>query len=47
MIKQILIVLLFCTLGSYASVTLTDNKTIYNDFTLHYFYDENNQFDID
>ena len=47
MIKQLLVVLLLCTLGSYANVTLTDDKPIYNDFTLHYFYDENDQYDID
>ena len=47
MIKQIFVLLLFCTLGLHATVTLTDDKEIYDDFTLQYLYDEDASLTID
>lgn len=46
MFKNIFILLLLCTVSLYA-VTLTDEKVKYDNFTLHYFYDESNQLTID
>lgn len=40
MFKKILILLLFCTVALHATVTLTNDKQKYDDFSLHYFYDE-------
>ena len=47
MIKQIFVLLLFCTLGLHATVTLTDDKESYDDFTIHYLYDEGSSLSID
>jgi len=47
MIKKILMLLLFCTVTLYPTVTLTNEKLKYDDFSIHYFYDENSSLDID
>ena len=46
MLRKIFVLLLFCTVVVSASVTLTDEKLKYDDFTLHYFYDGSNSLDI-
>ena len=46
MIRKILVLLLFCTVTLYATVTLTNEKLKYDDFSLHYFYDESALLDI-
>ena len=45
--RRLFIVLFLCTVGLYAAVIINDNKQLYNDFALHYFYDESNQLTID
>ena len=45
MLRKIFVLLLFCTVVV-SAVTLTDEKLKYDDFTLHYFYDESNLLDI-
>ena len=47
MIKQIFVLLLFCTLGLHATVTLADDIESYDDFTIHYLYDEGSSLSID
>jgi diguanylate cyclase (GGDEF)-like protein len=46
MLRKILVLLLFCTVVASATVTLTDKQLNYDDFTLHYFYDDTNLLDI-
>ena len=46
MFKNILVLLLFYTVTLHATITLTNEKQTYDDFSLHYFYDESNKLDI-
>ena len=46
MFRKIFVLLFFSTVALYATVTLTNEKQKYDDFTLHYFYDESNLVDI-
>ena len=46
MFKKILLFFLFCTVTLYASVTLTNDKQKYDNFSIQYFYDESNMLDI-
>ncbi len=46
MFRKILVLLFFCTVGLYAAVTLSDDKPKYDNFSLHYFYDESALLDI-
>ena len=46
MFRKIFVLLFFSTVALYATVTLTNEKLKYDDFTLHYFYDESNLADI-
>lgn len=46
MIRKTLVLLLFCTVTLYATVTLTNEKLKYDDFSIHYFYDESTSLDI-
>jgi|GEM_PF-1593383 len=46
MINRILLLILLCTVGSYATLTLTDEKQSYDNFTLHYLFDQHNELDI-
>ncbi|MCW8822213.1 MAG: EAL domain-containing protein [Sulfurovum sp.] len=46
MFRKILVLLLFCTVGLHATVTLTDQKQKYDNFSLHYFNDESAALDI-
>ena len=46
MIRQLLVIFLFFTVGLHATVTLTNEKQKYDEFTIHYLYDENNQLEI-
>mgnify|MGYP000283020933 CR=1 FL=1 len=40
MIRHILLLLLFCTIGVNATVTLTDDQDSYDNFTIHYYHDK-------
>ncbi|WP_373029525.1 EAL domain-containing protein [Sulfurovum sp.] len=46
MFKKILLFLLFCTVTLQAAVALTNDKQKYDNFSIQYFYDENNMLDI-
>ena len=46
MFKKILLLLFFYTVTLHATVTLTDKKVKYDNFSLHYFYDESYLLDI-
>ncbi len=46
MFRKILVLLLFCTVALHATVTLTNEKLKYDNFSLHYFYDESTSLDI-
>ncbi len=46
MFKKILLFLLFCTVTLQATVALTNDKQKYDNFSIQYFYDENNMLDI-
>ncbi len=46
MFKKILLFFLFCTVTLYASVTLTNDKQKYDNFSIQYFYDESKALNI-
>ncbi len=46
MFRKIFVLLFFCTVTLHATVTLTNEKTKYDNFSLHYFYDESALLDI-
>jgi diguanylate cyclase (GGDEF)-like protein len=46
MIRHIFALLLFCTMGLHATVILTDDQKSYDNFTIHYFYDQSASLDI-
>ncbi len=46
MLKKIFVLLIICTVVISAAVTLTDEKLQYDDFALHYFYDDSNLLNI-
>ena len=46
MFRKIFVLLYFCTVTLYATVTLTNEKQKYDNFSLQYFYDESNMLEI-
>lgn len=46
MFRIILVLLLFYTVTLHATITLTNEKQKYDNFSIHYFYDESNSLDI-
>ena len=46
MFRKIFVLLFFCTVTLHATVTLTNEKQKYDNFSLHYFYDESNMLEI-
>jgi diguanylate cyclase (GGDEF)-like protein len=46
MFRKILVLLFFCAVALHATVTLSNEKTKYDNFSLHYFYNESALLDI-